>query len=191
MVCAINGDGTLKFDRIGGPVLPTYDGEYCQVITRDGKSYTGTFLCKAQAAHVHKGSGSMERTTDTMIVRLDEVVHNKEDVKKLEVLSDIIKDTALCGLGQTAPNPVLTTVRYFKDEYEAHINKTCPAHECEALKKFSIDAQKCKGCTMCARQCPVSAIKGEVRAAHVIDQDKCIKCGACMALCKFGAVVSM
>ena len=85
MVCAINGDGTLKFDRIGGPVLPTYDGEYCQVITREGKTYTGTFLCKAQAAHVHKGSGTMERNTDTMIVRLDEVVHNKDDVKKLGI----------------------------------------------------------------------------------------------------------
>lgn len=85
MVCAINGDGTLKFDRIGGPVLPTYDGEYCEVITREGKKYTGTFLCKAQAAHVHKGSGTMERNTDTMIVRLDEVVHSKDDVKKLGI----------------------------------------------------------------------------------------------------------
>ena len=83
MVCAINGDGTLKFDRIGGPILPTYDGEYCQVLTRDGKSYSGTFLCKAQATHVHKGANTMERNTETMIVRLDEVVHCKEDVEKL------------------------------------------------------------------------------------------------------------
>ena len=85
MVCAINGDGTLKFDRIGGPILPTYDGEYCQVLTRDGKSYSGTFLCKSQAVHVHKNANTMERNTDTMIVRLDEVVHCKEDVKKLGI----------------------------------------------------------------------------------------------------------
>lgn len=85
MVCANNNDGTLKFDKIGGPILPTYDGEYCQVITRKGKVYTGTFLCKAQAAHVHKGAGTMERNTDTMIVRLDEIVHSKDDVKKLGI----------------------------------------------------------------------------------------------------------
>ncbi|MBO5642468.1 MAG: NADH-quinone oxidoreductase subunit NuoF [Kiritimatiellae bacterium] len=126
-----------------------------------------------------------------LLVNITEGRGRPGDIELLLELSNGVKAGALCGLGQTAPNPVLTTVRYFKDEYEAHINKTCPAHECEALKKFSIDAQKCKGCTMCARQCPVSAIKGEVRAAHVIDQDKCIKCGACLALCKFGAVVSM
>lgn len=85
MVCAINGDGTLKFDTIGGPSLPTYDGEYCQVITREGKTYTGTFLCKAQAVHVYKNAGSMERTKDTMIVRLDELVHNKQDVLNLGI----------------------------------------------------------------------------------------------------------
>ncbi len=85
MVCAINGDGTLKFDTIGGPSLPTYDGEYCQVITRDNKIYSGTFLCRAQAVHVHKDARSLERNTNTMLVRLDEVVHNKEDVKKLGI----------------------------------------------------------------------------------------------------------
>jgi len=85
MVCAINGDGTLKFDRIGGPILPTYDGEYCQIITRDGKSYSGTFLCKAQAVHVHKGANTMERNTDTMVVRLDEMVHSKDDVRNLGI----------------------------------------------------------------------------------------------------------
>lgn len=85
MVCAINGDGTLKFDTIGGPSLPTYDGEYCQVITRDNKVYSGTFLCRAQAVHVHKDARSLERNTNTMLVRLDEVVHNKDDVKKLGI----------------------------------------------------------------------------------------------------------
>ena len=85
MVSAINGDGTLKFDTIGGPSLPTYDGEYCQVITRDGKTYSGTFLCRAQAVHVHKNARNMERNTDTMHVRLDELVHNKQDVKNLGI----------------------------------------------------------------------------------------------------------
>ncbi len=85
MVCAINSNGTLKFDTIGGPILPTYDGEYCQVITREGKSYTGTFLCKAQAVHVHKNARSMERSTDTMIVRLDELVHSKQEVINLGI----------------------------------------------------------------------------------------------------------
>lgn len=85
MVSAINGDGTLRFDKIGGPILPTYDGEYCQIITRNGKTYTGTFLCKAQAAHVHKGASTMERNIDTMIIRLDEIVHCKDDVKKLGI----------------------------------------------------------------------------------------------------------
>lgn len=126
-----------------------------------------------------------------ILVNITEGRGRPGDIELLLELSNGVKAGALCGLGQTAPNPVLTTVRYFKDEYEAHINKTCPARECESLKKFSIDNQKCKGCTMCARQCPVSAIKGEVRSAHVIDQEKCIKCGACLAVCKFGAVVSM
>ncbi len=85
MVCAINNDGTLKFDTIGGPILPTYDGEYCQVLTRNGKRYNGTFLCKAQAVHVHKEARTMERNTNTMIIRLDELVYNKEDVKKLGI----------------------------------------------------------------------------------------------------------
>ena len=85
MVCAINGDGTLKFDTIGGPSLPTYDGEYCQIITRDGKTYTGTFLCKAQAVHVHDKAGTMERNKNTMIVRIDELVHNKQDVLNLGI----------------------------------------------------------------------------------------------------------
>lgn len=85
MVSAINSDGTLKFDKIGGPILPTYDGEYCQIITRNGKTYTGTFLCKAQAAHVHKGASTMERNIDTMLVRIDEIVHCKDDVKKLGI----------------------------------------------------------------------------------------------------------
>ena len=112
-----------------------------------------------------------------------------EDLDKLEDLCLYIKDNALCGLGQTASNPVLSTLRYFRDEYVAHIvDKRCPAGVCKALLQYKIDADKCKGCTLCARNCPNNAIIGKVKEAHFIDQDKCIKCGACMEKCRFGAI---
>ncbi len=114
----------------------------------------------------------------------------EEHVKELKRISQVIKDTALCGLGQTAPNPVLSTLAAFEDEYMAHVKEgRCPAGKCTALLKFFIEADKCKGCTLCARNCPVGAISGEVRKPHAIDQEKCIKCGACMDRCKFGAIV--
>ena len=112
------------------------------------------------------------------------------DIELLEELCYGIKDGALCGLGQTAPNPVLTTIKYFRNEYEAHINeKKCPAKACQDLLSYKIIADKCKGCTMCSKKCPVDAVSGTVKNPHTIDTDKCIRCGACYNVCKFNAVV--
>jgi len=123
---------------------------------------------------------------------LDKITKGKatlEDLDKLEELCYYIKDNSLCGLGQTAPNPVLSTLRYFKDEYIAHVvEKRCPAGVCKDLLSFTIDPAKCKGCTLCARQCPAGAISGTVKEPHVINTDKCVKCGACIEKCKFGAI---
>ena len=111
------------------------------------------------------------------------------DIELLEELCVGVKDGALCGLGQTAPNPVLSTIRYFKDEYEAHIyDKRCPTLECTELVTYYINDNNCRGCTVCAKKCPVGAISGELKSAHVIDNQKCIKCGQCIATCKFNAI---
>lgn len=127
-----------------------------------------------------------------ILTRITEGEGKEGDIELLEELCNAIKDGALCGLGQTAPNPVLTTIRYFRHEYEAHINeKKCPAHECTNLITYSINKDKCKGCTLCAKKCPASAITGTLKTPHTIETDKCIKCGQCRTVCKFGAVETL
>ncbi|MBB1533683.1 MAG: NADH-quinone oxidoreductase subunit NuoF [Mogibacterium sp.] len=125
-----------------------------------------------------------------ILTRISEGKGEMKDLEKLEELANFIQTNSLCGLGQTAPNPVLSTMRFFRDEYVAHIkDKTCPAGVCKKLLKYSIIEDKCKGCTLCARNCPVDAISGAVKMPHVIDTAKCIKCGACMDNCRFGAII--
>ena len=130
--------------------------------------------------------------TKRMLEILERICDGKgktEDIDILKELGELIKVGSLCGLGQTAPNPVLTTLHYYKDEYESHIvDKKCPAHSCKALVTYTIITDKCTGCTLCARNCPTSAISGEPKKVHIIDQSKCIKCSACYDVCKFEAI---
>jgi len=125
-----------------------------------------------------------------ILTRITEGKGKTEDLDTLENLATNIIKGSLCGLGQTAPNPVLTTLKYFRDEYIAHIkDKKCPAGVCTALFKFEIVEDKCIGCTACARKCPVNCISGEVKKLHVIDQSRCIKCGVCYDTCNFDAII--
>ena len=167
----------------GGMVV--MDSHTCMVnMARFFLDFTAKESC-GKCVHCRIGTKRMHE----ILTRITEGKGKEGDVELLQELCNGIKAGALCGLGQTAPNPVLTTIRYFRDEYDAHIREArCPAHECAALKKYSIDPAKCKGCTMCAKKCPVGAISGTVKQPHVIDPSKCIKCGQCVATCKFGAV---
>ena len=124
-----------------------------------------------------------------VLTRICEGEGEEGDIEKLEELAYQIKDSSLCGLGQSAPNPVLTTIRYFRNEYEAHINdKKCPARSCKQLLTYTVIEENCTGCTVCAKNCSVDAIIGDRKQPHIIIQDKCIKCGICYTKCKFEAI---
>ena len=146
------------------------------------------FTCKescGKCIHCRVGTRRMLE----VLTRITEGKGKDGDIELLENLANQIKSSSLCGLGQTAPNPVLTTIRYFRNEYEDHIyNKKCTAHQCSELISYTIDKDKCIGCTLCGRNCPVDAIIGKVKEKHIIDNEKCIKCGKCITSCKFDAI---
>ena len=167
----------------GGMVV--MDDSTCMVnMARFFLDFTAKESC-GKCVHCRIGTKRLHET----LVRITEGKGREGDVELLEELCRGIKDGALCGLGQTAPNPVLTTIRYFRDEYDAHIRaKRCPAGECAALRTYSIDSGKCVGCTVCAKKCPAGAIAGDLKKPHVIDASKCVRCGECVKACRFGAV---
>ena len=167
----------------GGMVV--MDSNTCMVnMARFFLDFTAKESC-GKCVHCRIGTKRMYE----ILTRITEGNGREGDVALLEELCTGIKSGALCGLGQTAPNPVLTTIRYFRDEYDAHIReKRCPAHECAALRTYRIDPAQCKGCTLCAKKCPVGAIAGELKKPHAIDAAACVKCGQCRTVCRFGAV---
>ena len=171
----------------GGMVV--MDEDTCMVdVAKFFLTFTQDESC-GKCTPCREGTKAMQQ----ILTRITEGKGKEEDLSLLEDLAKSIKDSALCGLGQTAPNPVLTTIRYFRDEYEAHIQeKKCPAHVCRELNTYTIDEDIClnkgHGCDLCRKNCSADAILGEKKQAHKIIQDKCIKCGVCYDVCNFGAV---
>ena len=170
---------------IGSGGLVVMDDKTCMVeVARFFMNFTQTESC-GKCTPCREG-------TKRMLEILENIVAGKGqdgDIEKLLELAETISKNALCGLGKSAPNPVVSTIKHFRDEYEAHIyEKRCPAKTCEKLKKIVIDPELCKGCSACSRACPVGAISGKIKSPFTIDQSKCIKCGACMATCKFKAI---
>ncbi len=185
-------DMPLDFDSltkagamIGSGGLVVMDEDTCMVeVARFFMNFTQTESC-GKCTPCREG-------TKRMLEILQNIVDGKGkdgDIELLLELAETVSANALCGLGKSAPNPVVSTIKHFRDEYEAHIyEKRCPTHTCQKLKKYVIDPTLCRGCSMCARQCPVGAISGVIKSPYKIDTDKCIKCGACMGTCKFGAI---
>ncbi len=170
---------------IGSGGLVVMDEDTCMVeVSRFFMNFTQNESC-GKCVPCREGTKRMLEILEKIVAGNGTV----EDIDMLAELADTITNTALCGLGKSAASPVVSTLRYFKDEYLAHVvDKTCPAGVCQAFKKYVIDPEKCKGCTKCARNCPVGAISGAVKQPHVIDTEKCIKCGACVSNCNFGAI---
>ena len=171
---------------MGSGGLIVMDEDTCMV---DVALYFVSFLVEESCGKCTPCRVGLQRMKE-MLTAITEGRGQDDDVERLEALAKTIQDGSLCGLGQTAPNPVLTTLKYFRDEYEAHINnKKCPAGVCKALIKYSIDAEKCTGCGVCLRACPVNAISGEKKQPHKIDEVLCTVCGSCHEVCKFEAIV--
>ncbi|MCL0082041.1 4Fe-4S binding protein, partial [Dehalococcoidia bacterium] len=185
-------DLPVDFDRLteagsmmGSGGMIVVDEDTCMV---DVAKYFTKFLTEESCGKCVPCREGLDRMLD-ILTDITEGRGEETDIELLEELGSVIKGTSLCALGDTAPNPVLSTIRYFGDEYEAHIReRRCPAGVCKALITFAIDENRCTGCRICARECPQGAIWGEKKRPHQIEQEKCIQCGLCRDNCKFEAV---
>ncbi|MBQ5357050.1 MAG: 4Fe-4S binding protein, partial [Oscillospiraceae bacterium] len=168
----------------GGMVV--MDEDTCMVgMAKFFLDFTAEESC-GKCVHCRLGTKRMQE----ILTRITEGAGKEGDIELLLELCEAVKDGALCGLGQTAPNPVLTTLKYFRNEYEEHIfEHRCGAKECSALLEYEILSEKCRGCTLCAKNCPAKAISGELKKPHIIDKNLCVKCGACSKICRFGAIL--
>jgi NADH:ubiquinone oxidoreductase subunit F (NADH-binding) len=186
-------DLPVDFDRLtdigsmmGSGGMIVMDESTCMI---DVAKYFVKFLTEESCGKCVPCREGLDRMLD-ILTDIAEGNGKEGDIELLEELGGVIKDTSLCALGSTAPNPVLSTIKYFRDEYEAHIKEhCCPAAVCKAFITFTIDEDKCTGCGICVKNCPQKAISGEKKEPHKIDQEKCIKCGLCRDLCKFDSVI--
>jgi NADH:ubiquinone oxidoreductase, NADH-binding (51 kD) subunit len=177
---------TKAGSMMGSGGMIVMDDRTCMV---DVARYFVDFLCEESCGKCTPCREGLT-TLRSILNRICEGKGKEGDLELLEDLGAVLADGSLCGLGQTAANPVLSTLRYFRAEYEAHIrDHKCPAGVCKALVKYTIDIDKCNGCTLCVKPCPTDAIRGELKKTHVIEQDKCIQCGTCMDACNQDAVL--